>query len=160
MIACRAFIMKVLTGTSRCLNGRFDAQLRSPTWRREDVGMLTSASQRFNWRTTAVRLANDGLSNLEETPRHVTCRQGKLLTKLTSLFIFLSSSRGMRFCDCHTRSKCILLVARNLTVNRRLPHLFARRVAHFPRRFGFSDGEANADTVDTTRSAADSRRFG
>lgn len=81
--------MKVLTGTSRCLNGRFDAQLRSPTWRREDVGMLTSASQRFNWRTTAVRLANDGLSNLEETPRHVTCRQGKLLTKLTSWFIYL-----------------------------------------------------------------------
>ncbi|TMS18706.1 hypothetical protein E3U43_011032 [Larimichthys crocea] len=41
----------------------------------EDVGMLTSASQRFNWETSVVRLTNNGLSNLEETPRHVTCCQ-------------------------------------------------------------------------------------
>lgn len=40
--------------------------------------MLTSASQRFEWKTTAVRLTNSGLSYIEETPRHVTCVEGEL----------------------------------------------------------------------------------
>lgn len=52
--------------------------------------MLTSASQRFNWKTTALRLTNNGLNSLEETPRHVTCCKGKSFhaNKLTLFFVF------------------------------------------------------------------------
>ncbi|MEQ2280776.1 hypothetical protein AMECASPLE_023447 [Ameca splendens] len=78
LASCRskqAFILKGHTGTCAdfaSLPPQVSVSKRAQ-FGGEDVGMLTSARQRFNWKTTAGRVAEkNGLSDLEETTRHVT----------------------------------------------------------------------------------------
>lgn len=71
---CRAFIVKSCTG-SRAYSTRAPPDIGSAAAQsggEEDVGMLTSASQRFDWKKTAVGLTDNGLRTLEESRGHVT----------------------------------------------------------------------------------------